>query len=482
MNKKIMPIVATLMLSAQLVTIPNVHAEDLSADATLNVVDQNENPSMEDGVATEPIEVENSLDSILNNDDKLSEALQNDEDVTQLISDEIAEPTLNQPAVTPANAETEGANDKAVNKVKEHKSTARVDGSKANVTTAAEFVSAWNNAAIDTIELQNDITIPNNQSGIAQGNSLRKTNLEIDGGKFSLNLNNNSLFLKTDSKNVNVDDNGTVTGGMTLYVHDFSAISSTATDTIAAGNNGKTAGIFVDLNVNNAYGNWKTSNGNWRAKFENITVDAPSSHLTMMSRCEVTFAGDNNIKTINEPLVVGSVIFAADSHTNLVSANPTPIIWMNNEKIAGSSTATGDSREVTLQDNAKVSLRNEPGTAAATSTVVSPGLDSNSNTSSPGAFGAIAWAFGNITVNTDAVLDIGTAAGGVSWYNRPNNSAVVGPGSENLAAPTTGGFGNVYVNGGILNLHSSMTGQSTNAIIRNVDGDASRGSVIAINE
>ncbi|QBO36848.1 hypothetical protein EQG49_10540 [Periweissella cryptocerci] len=464
MSKKMIPIVTAVMLSAQLVTIPTVQAQDTNIETTLNVGEQSdESTSVEDDSAEENVFEKNDQDSILNNEDKLAEVLENDEDVTALISDEIALPKAEKQV---------GKSVKANNDSKKE-----VRATTANVSTVAQFVNAWNDITIDCIELQNDLSIPDNQANLAQSASTRTKSVEINGNKHTLNLGNNALYMKK-STDGSLKENGK-SGGSTLYVHDFTGISSTVTDGVTPGNpsNGSTAGIFVDLNTNNAYGNW-LNNGTWRAKFENITVDSPSSHLTMMSRCEVTFAGTNNIKTTNEPLVVGSVIFAAGSHTNIVSANPTPLLWMNNEK-DDSVLTTADSREVTLESNAKVSLRNMPGTADATATVVPKNVPNNF--ASQKAYGPIAWAFGNITVNQDAVLDMGTAAGGLAWYNRPDSSPVIAP-ADIKASTVSGGFGNVYVNGGILNLHSSLNIPATNPIIRNVNGDKSAGATIAINQ
>lgn len=473
MHKKMILMLTTWMLLAQLIVVPTVIAQTVDVN-NIAVTSSDETTAL---MTTQDNKPENNAapaeknDSILA-DDNLKVALANDVDVTQAISQEIVQSV----AEARIDAKQNSAENKAPTKTKQKASRAASDysaGQIALVGTSDDFVTAWNNTAIHYIELTGNITIPNGTGKLVAASSNRTGSLEMNGAGYSLNLGNNSLITRQTTESMPVQNSvtGVVTGGSTLFVHDFSGITSSDADTSST-----TGAAFIDLNENNSYGNWN-NRGNWRMKFQDVTVNSTGSHFLSLARCEVTFAGTVSITTPHEPVIAGSVIFAENSQVNLTSTNPNPILWLNNEIEKNAVVATGDSREVTLQTGAKVTLRNPGGTNAKTtptSTVASP----NSNTA--GAYSAIAYAFGNVTVNQDAVLDIATAAGGANWNNRPASTAVQGP--TDITAPTlAGGFGNYYVNGGTLNLHSAITDATANATIRSINGDPSTGATIAVN-
>ncbi|QBO36379.1 hypothetical protein EQG49_07835 [Periweissella cryptocerci] len=458
MSKKIIPIVTALMLSAQLITMPAVAAIEVNNDNSVNVV----NPEVTD---TADSTGEDNIDVFA--DDNVADLLAENTDITKVISDEIAQ--------SPEDNHDIAAKETPAKKPVSKK-TARAAGDytasqKALVSTSADLVTAWNNTAIRYIELQNNITVPNNTGQLDPSKSDRTVSVELNGNGFSLDLGNSTMTMRPSTETNLAKDSttGKITGGSTLYVHDFAGITSTIQD--ATGSTGTSGAIFTDFNGNNQYGNWP-NRGSWRAVFQDVTINSASAHLTSMARCEVTFAGNVTIQTANEPLIAGSVIFSENAHVNLISTKPNPILWMNNEQ-KDSSISTADSREVTLLAGAKVSLRNVPGTVAATSTAAGV------SAADAGSYSAIAWAFGNVTVNQDAVLDLGTAAGGINWYQRPSSTPVVT--ATTTGGVTTGGFGNYIVNGGTINARSSLTKATTTEIIRNTNGATSAGATIAIN-
>lgn len=247
MHKKMILMLTTWMLLAQLIVVPTVIAQTVgvnnvagtSSDETAALMTTQDNKPENNAAPPE------KPDSILA-DDNLKAALANDVDVTQAISQEIVQSV----AEARTDAKQNSAENNATTKTKQKASRAASDysaGQIALVGTSDDFVTAWNNTAIHYIELTGNITIPNGTGKLVAASSNRTGSLELNGAGYSLNLGNNSLITRqtTESMPVQNSTTGVVTGGATLFVHDFSGITSSDADTSST-----TGAAFIDLNEN----------------------------------------------------------------------------------------------------------------------------------------------------------------------------------------------------------------------------------------
>lgn len=250
------------------------------------------------------------------------------------------------------------------------------NASSANVGSWSEFVSAWNNSAVDKIVLTKNI------DSTALGTNNRSGSIEIDGQGYTINFTAGSESQHTLSIN-----NPASSQTSTLNIHDIKFIANTGSGVqglIYTGEASQTNRWTIDMS-NLSYS-------------QNFTA---GQRFATVGGAKVNLSGNIDIRTNYENFIgAQSIDIAPNTKYYGVSNNSSN----NNGEASGSGagpvsvwymTSTAGDGHIKIGKNATVSLVNY-------------------HTSNP--YSPIYYHFGEVTVDEGATFNLNGGTSGINWY------------------------------------------------------------------